>query len=337
MSKKTKRSLTKAIYFTVVSFTAFGMVFMPMPNVNKTQATSVSIVDAGNISVQLSNSGEGATANYVVSVTGSEAIPDNGIMHISAMSQGQGDPGSGGQVDFSNASFSSSKISGTPGNKQPGYMQLNITSGTNNSSWSFTLSNVVNPDVEGPYGFEIRIYADGDQGGQNDRGQSTIFAIGTPSAQGTVTLPGGDPLSGGWVQVATEDWSQSWGGNITGGSYMIFDIPAGTYNIQVFGNPEDTVGYIAPMGKTITIANNQTTTKNLRFTQATKYLTGTVKRKNGAAVTDALIEANQMGGGSHVEAQVNSSGVYSLSVGPGTWDVQLRSARNDQGQQISVD
>ncbi|MFH1508765.1 MAG: hypothetical protein ABIE68_01215 [bacterium] len=336
MIKIIKKSFIKTSQIALVGIVAFSMLMIPTPNVGKTEAASASAMTGiQKVSVSLASSTKSANTNYIYTLQGVGPVADNSDMHINA--HFMGDHNNGGHVNFNNATFSSATISGTVFNHDNDYLMVRITSGTNDPNWSFTLSGVINPSVEGAYNTEVRIYAPGEQPGQNEMGTSAIFAVGNPSVMGTVRLADNSPLNGGYLNLFSENNPEAnYGSNISDGNYMIFNVPAGTYTMNVWANPGDIIGQIAPMGQKVTVVNNQTVTKNLKFTEATKYVVGKVQRKNGEAITNATVEAHSKSG-SHVEANTNSNGRFSLACGPGEWDLQVSPRRNNQGQQIAVD
>lgn len=156
--------------------------------------------------------------------------------------------------------------------------------------------------------------------------QGTLLNVGdlrltSPQITGTVTNPDGSEASNAWVQAHTDDWSVQKGSNANNGVYTIGGLSAGTYKVSI-NVPWGSSGVVAPDEQTVTITDGGAIqTLNFQFTAAVKFVRGTVTRSNGAAVTDARVEANRPG--AHSEANVESDGSYELSLGAGVWEIRV--------------
>lgn len=146
----------------------------------------------------------------------------------------------------------------------------------------------------------------------------------TPQLSGIVyDSDGTTPLANVWVNVHTEDWSVEQGGNTDStGKYRIGgSIPAGTYKLDV-NPPQNRTDLARPDTMDIVITNSLTT-KNMTLGKASKFITGTVKTKDGKGVPCANVNANKLGGGGWANTQTASDGSYTLAVAAGSWGLNV--------------
>ena len=140
--------------------------------------------------------------------------------------------------------------------------------------------------------------------------------------QGTVTDNNGQPFSGVWVKVYTADYSFEAGDDTDSqGNYMVAGLEPGSYYVAAYA-PDTYSDLIEPSPEFITVAEGETATVNLQFTEAVKEIIGSVKFSNGTPVTDARVYAFKENEPGQAEALVDAAGNYSLSVGGGTWMVR---------------
>jgi len=140
---------------------------------------------------------------------------------------------------------------------------------------------------------------------------------------GKVTDAAGNPIKEAFVEVHTADWTLSRGsGTDVNGEYTVFNIPPGTYVIDVFP-PQGTSGLLSPPSFNVTFAAGEVKTYDFQFTKAAKIIKGVVKRTSGIVVTDAFVNAFQQSTNKHADTQVGSQGNYTLSVSGGSWEVSV--------------
>lgn len=152
-----------------------------------------------------------------------------------------------------------------------------------------------------------------------------------PQVTGTVyDTDGTTPLRNVWVQVHDEEWTVEQGGNTDEtGKYQIGGLTPGDYLIQA-QKPWDRADLISIDDQPITVTSD-TTTVDLVFTAATKFLSGQVTYQDGAPVTNAQINANKMGGGSWANTDVDQDGRYNLALSGGVWEVRVESSWDPEG------
>ncbi len=152
---------------------------------------------------------------------------------------------------------------------------------------------------------------------------ATPIKLSTPQVAGTVyDTDGSTTLQNVCVNVHTDDWSLNQNScTDSKGQYRIGGLPDGTYKIEAgapFDRPD--LSRYGPVDITVT---SSLTTKNITFSKASKFITGTVKTKNGTPVTCANINANLRGGNGWAGTQAKSDGTFTLAVAPGAWGVRV--------------
>lgn len=126
----------------------------------------------------------------------------------------------------------------------------------------------------------------------------------------------------GWVNVHTSDWSQNKHSDSNElGYYSIGGLPAGSY-IAETGMFNNVSGVVPPDPKNVTIGGSVQSV-DFVYAAAAKTLSGKVVKSNGAAVTDACVDANKMSSGTHANTRVDGAGNYSLSLSGGSWSVMV--------------
>jgi len=143
--------------------------------------------------------------------------------------------------------------------------------------------------------------------------------------QGVTYRPDGTtPLANAWVQIHTDDWSIQQGANTNeNGQYSLGGVSAGTYKVRV-NKPWNVTDVVEPDEKSVTITTGGSVqTVNFTFLSATKFLTGKVTKSDGTAVSGANVNANKEGAQGGSGTQTAADGSYSLSLSPGTWNINV--------------
>ncbi|MFA5134411.1 MAG: carboxypeptidase regulatory-like domain-containing protein [Patescibacteria group bacterium] len=152
-----------------------------------------------------------------------------------------------------------------------------------------------------------------------------------PGMRGKIIMPNGtDPAQ--YVSVNVHDNSYSyqnseWVTTDTSGIFKTKSLATGSYTLDVNASSAGN-GLIAPDSITVSLTAGTTNTEYfddpIQLIQAQKTIQGTVRKPNGAKVTDATVSAWPMGGGNgYASAQTNSQGQYSMLVGTGKWQVMV--------------
>ncbi len=164
------------------------------------------------------------------------------------------------------------------------------------------------------------------------------------SILGKVYNPDGvTPLQGANIYVHDGSWSVSkWAGSESDGSFRLGGLGTGAYTME-FSSPWDSEGLVPPdgvsvstiQGITVYYDGNSGHNGAIVFEQAKKTVTGTVKKPNGVAVTNARVEAYKENGSGWAQTGTDSQGQYTLSVGGGRWMLNVWPDYN--GDSSSVD
>ncbi|MFA6525162.1 MAG: FG-GAP-like repeat-containing protein [Patescibacteria group bacterium] len=287
----------------------------------------------------------GATTTYNVSLTLNETIDEiplwiggNGVpLGISFNTSGGCPP----EVDWRacNVDLSNAGISGLAGSVTGDTNQDNIyfiasdalAAGTIN----FSVTGVKNPTYGGGL-FNGRIQIQSPQVGEDEmwpEGTSSNFILGAVSFYGKVLTPSGNPINGVGVNVRNEDFSFNYGtGASPDGSFALPStgmVAGGKYFIEIW-LPNGTVGYIAPSAIQKTYSGTVQNVGTITLAVASKTITGTVRYDTGGAVTTANIRVWN-NNGSSAQADVNSSGQYTLTIGGGDWEMMVDKQYNEDG------
>jgi hypothetical protein len=209
------------------------------------------------------------------------------------------------------------------------------------------VNSVTNPSKAGAYAFSVELQ---DQNGDQftslpiTNPSRTVRAdIGSYCLKAKVTAPDGTTAMPGLdIYVDSADHSfnafletdyQGFVSLYSDGFNGIDSCPSGTDQkvyLQVnidpsYSNPNH---YIPPAVTVATLPDDKDTyvTTPIKLVQATKTITGTVSYSDGSGtVSGAQVNAFQKNGGSFSQATTNSSGVYTILVGGGEWEVMPQS------------
>lgn len=146
----------------------------------------------------------------------------------------------------------------------------------------------------------------------------------TPQLVGTVYRPdGATPVQNAWVTLHNEDWSLNQGSSTDSlGKYRIGGLPAGTYKFEV-SPPGDMNDVVRQDPVDVSVTADSTVTRNVTLSAAKKFITGTVKKKDGTGVSCAQVNANRRDGSGWANTRTASDGSYTLTVQPGAWNVRV--------------
>ncbi|MFH0829240.1 MAG: carboxypeptidase regulatory-like domain-containing protein [Candidatus Kerfeldbacteria bacterium] len=122
----------------------------------------------------------------------------------------------------------------------------------------------------------------------------------------------------GWVNVHTSDWSQNkHSDSDQNGFYTVGGLSAGEY-IAETGLFNNVSGVVAPEPKSVSIGGSPQVV-DFVYAVASKTLTGTIIKNNGAVATDACVDANKLNTGTRASTHVDGAGNYLLSLSGGSW------------------
>ncbi len=156
---------------------------------------------------------------------------------------------------------------------------------------------------------------------------ATPIRLTTPQLSGIVYRPDGStPVQNAWVNLHNEDWTQNQGSNTdANGQYRIGGLPAGTYKLEI-NPPQDMSDVVRPDPVDVTVTLEKQT-KNITLSTASKFATGTVKRKDGTAVSCAQVNANRRGGNGWANTRTNNQAEYILTLAAGAWNIRVEPDR----------
>lgn len=173
----------------------------------------------------------------------------------------------------------------------------------------------------------------------------------TPSIIGkTVKSDGSTPVPQAEVMAHNSSWSvQKWTQSDGSGDFILGGLGAGTYTLE-FRTPWDSTGLVAPDSRQVITFDGTTVyfdgdtdstgctgtpcNPKIKFTAATKTVSGTVKKPDGTAISNANVEAFKEMGQGWMQTQTNGSGEYSLTMGGGNWMVSPRANYGGDASQV---
>ncbi|PIY96132.1 MAG: hypothetical protein COY66_04950 [Candidatus Kerfeldbacteria bacterium CG_4_10_14_0_8_um_filter_42_10] len=233
------------------------------------------------------------------------------------------------QPNLSNASVSGIAIVGTP-EKSSDHIGFTIDNALGAGTHTFSITGINNPTQGGGnYMGLLQIMSPSVPPNQMwPQAQSTVFQLGNIAFSGKVLTPEGTALNGTGVNLRSADFSYNSGTGADQNGNFVFladDLVAGTTYILEIWVPGGTQGYISPDPIEVTYNGSVTNLGTITLARATKTISGKVTYNTGGEVTTAQINASKQGG-SGVNANVDSNGEYELSVGGGTWNINLSPA-----------
>ncbi len=311
-------------------------VTMAVPTAHAVTAT-VSLSD-----VSLSKTGVGATG---VTVTATMVV-NTTIQNESDLTfRFQGNASMEQSFNFSNADITITGATGNIGDNNPDCLSYRLSSQLGTGTKTVEITGVKNALQAGLYTLSVEVRVPGSEGPGEQITASAPVTVGTIAVMGRVKMPDGTPVSqedmigvsvrdenfttnissgpgvGGWYAIPVQS-SDEWNpGTITAGN---------TYYLEVW--PGNAPGVVAPDPVSFVYGGSMVT-KNLTLVAATKTLNVTVKYGDGDPVTSVNIWANKRSGGGGVGGDVDSSGVLSISVSGGTWEVMVNCGWDQELQQ----
>jgi hypothetical protein len=341
---KSMQNLKKIAKFGVIGFFAVALLFSGANAVSAEEPQEPPSDDRiTSFTITPSVSTLGSAATYAVTFTTNTAIQkdpnQDGLQTFIRIGGTGGCPPEADWMDC-NPDFSGAAISGLdaelefaegesvrfmiPGDLAAGTHTLNITGVVNpiagGGYYSGTMG-IESPDVQ-PEPNEMWPQQD-----------STPFLLGDISFYGTILTPDGDPVNGTGVNVRSEDFSFNYGTGADQDGNFAFSsagMTAGTnYFIEIW-IPDGTQGFIAPDAVQATYTGSATNVGTITLATASKTITGTVTYDSGGAVTTAQINAWKQGGAG-VQAAVDSSGEYTLTIGGGNWEINVDRQWSEDG------
>ncbi|OQX51593.1 hypothetical protein B5M47_00145 [candidate division CPR3 bacterium 4484_211] len=295
------------------------------------------------ISVAPADTSLGANTSYQFSFTPTSDIPVNMaentagfvnvIVNYESRGEGGGEPDPTQSPDFSNATFASDDLSLVPGggegNETNIYTALFSNALSGGQKVSFTLGNVINPQVAGSFNVQIEVGTVellGGEGGPMDRidqgGKIGAFYLGNV-VMGKVVDPKGNGLSMVGLELHTKDYSKSyqWG---TGedGAFSFVGVEAGDYLLEVWLSPGS--GYVNPAETpAISYSGGVYDMGEIAVRLPSKVVTGKVKFGDGTVPTNVEVGANQKGGRNWLSTVMEADGTYELGLTGGEWELML--------------
>lgn len=159
---------------------------------------------------------------------------------------------------------------------------------------------------------------------------SQTLTMQQPAMRGSVVDASGNAVQGLSVYVHDSSWMNSgWGYSDSTGAFTIRRaLPTGTYDVSMsYYNYYGGTNLIPPDDFSISLTRGTTdttyVTTPLRMSAPTKTINVNVKYPNGNAVTDANVSGWKQTGSGYFYGQVNSNGLYTTTVGPGTWQISV--------------
>lgn len=330
------KKLNRIIGLIIFSGLAVLLPFINWPAAPVAQAGAIN-----NVAISVADSTPSATTTYTISFTPSTTIPSNGGYIYILIAGTTDSTGSNTSPNFSN--YSVNTASSSPNSlTHLSFINYSFASGvtlgtssqiTGATPVTLVLNNVVNPSRAGHYSAHVWTTQYGTEldGNSSFGGDyySPYFEIGnTSNVVGTITDANGNPVAGAHATFRSGGWSTNYTGYTDKNGHYGMPVPAGTYTFTL-AYPYSANGktYLAPSDVEATVPAAGTLTKNSNFVSQTKTITGKISRdtNEGAALTDATVNAYKINGSGWVSANTDSNGIYSLQVTGGTWNLSYNS------------
>lgn len=293
------------------------------------------------LSVTPGSTTPGGTTTYTLTMTVAQAIPSNSMLALNFMDTSC-DRGfefsvrksdSPNRCDFGLTNVGSSTHSGTE--YSDGMVTVPLTSGQATGTLTVVLTGVTNPENSGGFSVGVTTAAGGQQPEGNVMTPATPFTIGTVIVSGYALDSEGEAVANVGIDLADPtDWDPHfWASSDENGYFAVVgDAPTGTYQLTAWPPQDSGLAQGEPV--TVNYAGTQVTA-NYQFAAATKTLTVTAQYNSGGAVTNGQVNAwNHSGGGSN--SPLNTSGVATMSLGGGSYEVRLEQPWNEDGR-VAVD
>jgi len=155
---------------------------------------------------------------------------------------------------------------------------------------------------------------------------------------GTVKLPNGTPLLGGFIDVRAGEQGGGMGASINSqdGSFTI-NVTAGDYKLMVFPdehqNPDMAKYYTGEIQVRVSI--NETKVLAITMKQKTSKITGKVTDKSGTGVSGVWMNTWKRNGEGWANARSGAGGTFSMWVSAGEWEIQVDTHRPPEPGEIS--
>lgn len=168
----------------------------------------------------------------------------------------------------------------------------------------------------------------------------------------TVKSDGTTAFAGAEVMLRTSNWSGNpqWTTSAADGTFSFTSLATGTYVLEFRAPWQNPDGLIAPdpTGNIVFTDSSQTYYRDgsggtnfdsssksvVAFVAANNTITGTLTKSTGVAISGAYVEAYKEMGSGWVQTTTNSSGVYTIRVGTGTWMVTPRANYGGSPQDV---
>ena len=333
---KLRRSLLKKVFiFLLTPFLVFS--FLPFFSPSEMSA----VEPIGNLVMTPSTMVKGATATYALTYTNPVTVDaPGGFLMVSVFCQNCG-PGNNSLVNLTSATLGAgSNIAGTIQRQEgmePNSTGISLTAAVGaGQPVTLILNGVQNPNGSGTF---RAFLGNNFQGNQLSEGQSAPFYLGTVNLIGRIVDPSGNPVGQVGIDVYNEDRTiSSNGGAGDDGRFVIADLPAGTYTLEIHLTPGASI-YIAPDPMTVTVtAGVINNLGDISVVVPPKHVTGKVTYGDGTPVTTAQVNANRRQGNGWNSTTVGSDGTYNLGLTGGTWEVRVEPKwDNENNRQMEVD
>lgn len=155
---------------------------------------------------------------------------------------------------------------------------------------------------------------------------SSPLIMRSAALRGQLKLPNGSAAQYASIQlIDSTGMSIQWASSDMDGNFKIDAVTTGTYTLKI-QPPYSSNGLASPAPITVSLTSGVTDTTYLTtpimFTESVKTITGTVKRTNGVAVTNANVYAWKVMGGGYASTTTDGNGAFLFKASEGgTWEV----------------
>ena len=153
--------------------------------------------------------------------------------------------------------------------------------------------------------------------------EAPLLVPSSNSAEITVLDFAGNPVPGAGVHIFSTDFSLNYGGTTNAQAVFTSAVTIGGYWVEIFA-PAGRTDLMLPSPSYFQVLSNEAKKLTVRFGSGIKTVSGVALFSDGTPVTDAEAGAYSSANNQWVSIYTDSTGRFTLRVGPGVWKVGIR-------------